>query len=105
MHNLQVDEAINIAKVFFNENFMKKSIPFFLPYLSGERTPHNDPNIRGSFHMIDTSTDLESMIYAVIEGITFGIKDGFEAVHSVSKKNKDIYIWLEVALKVSFGLN
>ena len=42
--------------------------------------------------MIDTSTDLESMIYAVIEGITFGIKDGFDAVHSVSKNNKDIYL-------------
>ena len=92
MHNLQVGEAINIAKAFFNKNFTKKSIPFFLPYLSGERTPHNDPNIRGSFHMIDTSTDLESMIYAVIEGITFGIKDGFDAVHSVSSKNKEIYL-------------
>ena len=42
--------------------------------------------------MINTSTSLESMIYAVIEGISFGIKDGFEAVHSVSHKNKDIYL-------------
>jgi len=92
MHNLQVGEAINIAKEFFTQNFTKKSIPFFLPYLSGERTPHNDSNIRGSLHMIDTSTDLESMIYAVIEGITFGIKDGFDAVHSVSNNNRDIYL-------------
>ena len=42
--------------------------------------------------MINTSTDLDSMLYAVIEGICFGIKDGFEAVHSVSKKGKDIYL-------------
>ena len=42
--------------------------------------------------MLTTSTSIDSMLYAVIEGISFGIKDGFEAVHSVSSKSEDIYI-------------
>ena len=42
--------------------------------------------------MLDTSTRLDSIIYAVIEGICFGIKDGYEAVHLVSDKSKDIYL-------------
>tara|TARA_B100001013_G_C24557715_1_gene421266 strand:- start:360 stop:983 length:624 start_codon:yes stop_codon:yes gene_type:complete len=92
MHGLQVGEAISKGKIYFNNNFKQDSTPFFLPYLSGERTPYNDPFLRGSFHMINTLTSLESMIYAVIEGISFGIKDGFEAVHSVSHKDKDIYL-------------
>ena len=63
-----------------------------MPYLSGERTPHNNSYLRGSFHSLSTTTSLESMIYAVIEGISFGIKDGFEAIHSVSPKSENIYL-------------
>jgi xylulokinase len=83
---------INKAKFFFNDNFTPNTTPFFLPYLSGERTPYNNPYLRGSFHMLSTSTTVESMIYAVIEGVSFGIKDGFDAVHSVSPKSENIYI-------------
>ena len=35
---------------------LSKHAPFFLPYLSGERTPHNDPNSRGVFFGIDADT-------------------------------------------------
>ena len=42
--------------------------------------------------MLTTSTSIESMLYAVIEGISFGIKEGFEAVHSVSPNSENIYI-------------
>ena len=42
--------------------------------------------------MLSTSTSVEAIIYSVIEGISFGIKDGFEAVHSVSPKNSQIYL-------------
>jgi xylulokinase len=92
LYGLETIDAINKAKIFFNKNFNPNSTPFFLPYLSGERTPHNNPYLRGSFHMLTTSTSIDSMLYAVIEGISFGIKDGFEAVHSVSSKSEDIYI-------------
>ena len=89
---LNLGDAINKARNFFNNNFTLNSTPFFLPYLSGERTPHNNPYLRGSFHKLSTSTCIDSMIYAVMEGISFGIKDGFESVHSVSPKSKSIYL-------------
>ena len=92
LYCLEVRDAINKARNFFNEKFIPNSTPFFLPYLSGERTPHNNPYLRGSFHMLSTSTSIDSMIYAVIEGISFGIKDGFESVHSVSTKSENIYL-------------
>ncbi|UOO82851.1 xylulokinase [Uruburuella testudinis] len=50
--------------------------PIFLPYLSGERTPHNDPLASGIFHGIRHSADRAVMGYAVLEGVSFGIADG-----------------------------
>ncbi|MDO4908184.1 xylulokinase [Neisseria sp.] len=54
----------------------KAAAPIFLPYLSGERTPHNDAHASGSFHGIRHSADRAVMGYAVIEGVAFGIADG-----------------------------
>jgi len=54
--------------------------PLFLPYLSGERTPHNSANVRGSFHGLSHDTDADSLAYAVIEGVTFGLNDGLQAL-------------------------
>jgi len=52
----------------------------FLPYLSGERTPHNDAFIRAGFTGIDTQTDRTAMTRAVLEGVTFGLADMFAAL-------------------------
>ena len=52
----------------------------FLPYLSGERTPHNDSEIRGSFTGIGTETSREDLTRAVLEGVSFGLKASFEAL-------------------------
>lgn len=54
----------------------KAAAPIFLPYLSGERTPHNDADASGSFHGIRHSANRAVMGYAVIEGVAFGIADG-----------------------------
>jgi len=43
----------------------------FMPYLSGERTPHNDSHIRGSFIGIDVATTTADMTRAVLEGVTY----------------------------------
>ena len=56
--------------------------PLFLPYLGGERTPHNDANVRGSFHGLSFDTDAARLGYAVIEGVTFGLKDGLAALNA-----------------------
>ena len=54
----------------------------FLPYLSGERTPHNDPQIRGSFTGLSTASSTQDLTRAVLEGVAFGLRDSFEALKS-----------------------
>lgn len=56
--------------------------PLFLPYLGGERTPHNDALVRGSFHGLNFDTDAARLGYSVIEGVTFGLQDGLAALHA-----------------------
>ncbi len=58
----------------------------FLPYLSGERTPHNDSQIRGAFTGLATSTDHNDMTRAVLEGVSFGLKDSLEALRSTGAR-------------------
>jgi len=48
---------------------------FFLPYLSGERTPHNDPYARGAFVGMNATTSREDMTLAVMEGVSFSLRD------------------------------
>ena len=52
----------------------------FFPYLSGERTPHNDANIRGSFTGIGKDTTQADLTRAVLQGVAFGLRDLFEAL-------------------------
>lgn len=49
---------------------------YFLPYLSGERTPHNDANALGAFVGLDHDVDRARLGYAVLEGVAFAIADG-----------------------------
>ncbi|GAA0734685.1 xylulokinase [Sphingomonas japonica] len=48
----------------------------FLPYLSGERTPHNDAEVRGGFLGLDHDTTPERLAQAVLEGVAFALADG-----------------------------
>ena len=52
----------------------------FLPYLSGERTPHNDAEIRGSFTGLSAGTTRDDLTRAVLEGVAFGLRDSFDAL-------------------------
>ena len=54
--------------------------PIFLPYLSGERTPHNDASIRGAFIGLDHAHDQDAMTAAVLEGVCFALRDSMEAL-------------------------
>jgi xylulokinase len=51
---------------------------FFLPYLTGERTPHPDPQARGAFIGLTVGHDLRHMTRAVLEGVAFGLRDGLD---------------------------
>ena len=56
--------------------------PLFLPYLSGERSPHNDPAALGVFFGLDNATDRRALVYAVMEGVAFGLTDGLDALRA-----------------------
>ena len=103
--NTSIGEALNnVEEYFFNTNDLMNS-SFFLPYLSGERTPHNDPYIRGSFHSMKTTTNSANLQYAVIEGISFGILDGVNSILKVNNNFEKIFMvgggskskfWIEI---------
>ena len=52
----------------------------FLPYLTGERTPYNDPDARGAFVGLNIQHERADMTRSVLEGITFGLKDSLELI-------------------------
>lgn len=54
----------------------------FLPYLSGERTPHNDAAIRGAFVGLSHQSDRASLTQAVLEGVAFALRDNLEALRA-----------------------
>lgn len=52
--------------------------PYFLPYLMGERSPHNDPDAKGVFFGMQRSTSRAAMTRAVYEGVTYALRDCME---------------------------
>lgn len=63
-----------------------KNTVFFLPYLMGERSPHNNPDARGTFIGMTMDTSREDMTQAVLEGVAFAIRDSFEIAKSLGIK-------------------
>lgn len=61
------------------DNLGKNHI-YYLPYLMGERAPHNDTNARSCFIGLSMNSTREDMTQAVLEGVAFGIRDSLEAV-------------------------
>lgn len=59
------------------------SLPYFLPYLMGERTPHNDVSARGAFVGMSMSTTRSDMTRAVLEGVAFAVRDSVEIARSL----------------------
>lgn len=56
---------------------------YFLPYLMGERSPHNDPKARGTFIGMTMDTTRADMTQAVLEGVSFALRDSFEVAKSL----------------------
>ena len=75
------DEATLLPEVTALSTSACDNAPIFLPYLSGERTPHNDPYAQGVFHGLTHETNRAMLGYAVLEGVAFGLKDGLDALH------------------------
>jgi len=61
----------------------------FLPYLTGERTPHADPLARGAFVGLTVRHERKQVVRAVLEGVGFALRDGFELLRSVGLREAD----------------
>lgn len=64
----------------------------FLPYLMGERTPHSDPNAKGSFIGLNITHKRGDMTRAILEGVCFGLRDSLEILQSLNIKVKEVRI-------------
>ena len=66
--------------------------PLFLPYLTGERTPHNDPNARGVFFGLRPDTAPAELTAAVLEGVAFAFADGLDVLTEKSDQVGEISV-------------
>jgi xylulokinase len=64
----------------------------FLPYLSGERTPHNDPNAQGVLFGLVHETDAAAIGQAVLEGVAFAFRDGMDALLATGSQIQSIAV-------------
>lgn len=65
---------------------------FFLPYLTGERTPHPDPLARGAFIGLTARHTHAHMTRAVLEGVAYGLKDSFTLIASALPEQYEVRI-------------
>lgn len=67
-------------------NKLGENTVFYLPYLMGERSPHNNPAARAMFIGMSMDTTREDMTQAVLEGVAFGLRDSLEVARSLGIK-------------------
>lgn len=65
---------------------------YFLPYLTGERTPHADPNARGAWIGLTPRSDRASLVRSVMEGVTFAMRDSLELIKGLDVPIKQIRV-------------
>lgn len=79
--------------------------PMFLPYLGGERTPHNDAKIRGAFVGLEHAADRETITRAVLEGVAFAFRDSQQAMEDTGTSIESLIavgggsqsrVWLQI---------
>jgi xylulokinase len=77
------DEAALLDRVARLDAGRRAQAPLFLPYLNGERTPHNNPHAQGVFFGLHSGHEAADLGWAVIEGVAFGLADGWRALGAV----------------------
>lgn len=65
---------------------------FFLPYLSGERTPHNNPNATGAFFGLTHEDNRTTLAQAALEGVAFALADGIDALRDTGAEIKALSV-------------
>ncbi len=89
-----VQKALGIADIaglFLQvEKSAVKSEAIFLPYLSGERTPHNDPYANGVFWGLTHNDNSATLAKAVVEGVSFALTEGIDVLHETGVQAENI---------------
>lgn len=80
---LHTDDFVNEQKPLDEEGRLGENHVYFLPYLMGERSPHNDPSARASFIGMSMDTSRADMLQAVFEGVAYGLRDSLEVARSL----------------------
>ncbi|MBQ9065050.1 MAG: xylulokinase [Blautia sp.] len=78
--------ATDFAKEQENITKLGENHVYFLPYLMGERSPHNNPDARGVFFGMSMDSTRADMTQAVLEGVAFGLRDSLEVARSLGVK-------------------
>jgi xylulokinase len=79
------DEAELLAEVEALDERALEQAPLFLPYLAGERTPHNDAQAQGVLFGLTLEHGAAAIGYAVIEGVAFGLLDGWNTLDAPTR--------------------
>lgn len=79
------DEAELLAEVEALDDRSLDQAPLFLPYLAGERTPHNDAQAQGVLFGLTHEHGAAALGYAVIEGVSFGLLDGWQTLDETTR--------------------
>jgi xylulokinase len=74
------------------ERGLHQQTPIYLPYLSGERTPHNDAYARGVFFGLSAETTGADLANAVLEGVAFAFADGFDVLKEAGGEIGDVTV-------------
>ncbi len=69
-----------------------RDAPLFLPYLAGERTPHDNPFAKGGFLALTHEHTRAHCTYAVLEGVTFGLCDGLAALQEAGTEVRQLHL-------------
>ncbi len=79
------DEAELLAEVEALDDRSRDAAPLFLPYLAGERTPHNDALAQGVLFGLTHEHGAAAIGHAVIEGVSFGLLDGWQTLDAPTR--------------------
>ncbi len=84
MEEIQQSKEFTAEQAAITEDKLGENHVYFLPYLMGERSPHNDSNARGTFIGMTMDTSRADMYQAVLEGVAFAIRDSLEVAKSLN---------------------
>ena len=93
-HTQQLAGYADVSNLLDAAEFSKfsQSTPYYLPYLNGERTPHNKPGAKAVFFGIDSGTVSADIANATLEGVGQGLLDGIEAVEKTGIRANEIVL-------------